>query len=154
MENKKNDTSDRELLLSRVLDAPVELVWEVFTDPDHIAQWWGPNGFKNTITRMEVKPGGKWDLVMHGPDGTDYKNESVYLEVVTHRKIVFEHVSPKFTATIGFEGRGEQTLLTWHMLFESAEQFIQVVKTFKADEGLKQNIEKLSRYLTAQLKSN
>ena len=154
MENKKNDTGDRELRLSRVLDAPVELVWEVFTDPNHIAQWWGPNGFKNTITRMEVKPGGKWDLVMHGPDGTDYKNESVYLEVVTHRKIVFEHVSPKFTATIGFEGRGEQTLLTWHMLFESAEQFIQVVKTFKADEGLKQNIEKLSRYLTAQLKSN
>jgi uncharacterized protein YndB with AHSA1/START domain len=154
MENKKNDTSDRELRLSRVLDAPVELVWEVFTDPEHIAQWWGPNGFRNTITRMEVKPGGKWDLVMHGPDGTDYKNESVFLEVVTHRRIVFEHVSPKFTATIGFEARGEQTLLTWHMLFESAEQFIQLVKTFKADEGLKQNVEKLSRYLAAQLKNN
>jgi uncharacterized protein YndB with AHSA1/START domain len=154
MENKKNDASDRELRLSRVLDAPVELVWEVFTDPEHIAQWWGPNGFRNTITRMEVKPGGKWDLVMHGPDGTDYKNESVFLEVVTHRKIVFEHVSPKFTATIRFEERGEQTMLTWHMLFESVEQFIQVVKTFKADEGLKQNIEKLSRYLAAQLKNN
>jgi uncharacterized protein YndB with AHSA1/START domain len=154
MENKKNDTSDRELRLSRVLDAPVELVWEVFTDPEHIAQWWGPNGFKNTITRMDMKPGGRWDLVMHGPDGTDYKNESVFLEVVTHRKIVFEHVSPKFTATIGFEERGEQTLLTWHMLFESVEQFNQVVKTFKADEGLKQNVEKLSRYLAAQLKDN
>src|SRR5580692_663141 len=51
MENRKNDTSDRELRLSRVLDAPVELVWEVFTDPEHIAQWWGPNGFKNTIDR-------------------------------------------------------------------------------------------------------
>ena len=91
---------------------------------------------------------------MHGPDGTDYKNESVFLEVVTHRRIVFEHVSPKFTATIGFEERGEQTLLTWHMLFESAEQFIQVVKTFNADEGLKQNVEKLSRYLAAQLKNH
>jgi uncharacterized protein YndB with AHSA1/START domain len=154
MENKKNDTCDRELRLSRVLDAPVELVWEVFTDPEHIAQCWGPNGFRNTITRMDVKPGGKWDLVMHGPDGMDYKNESVFLEVVTHRRIVFEHVSPKFTATIGFEARGEQTLLTWHMLFESAEQFIQVVKTFKADEGLKQNVDKLSRYLAAQLKNN
>jgi uncharacterized protein YndB with AHSA1/START domain len=154
MENKKNDTSDRELQLSRVLDAPVELVWEVFTDPEHIAQWWGPNGFRNTITRMDVKPGGKWDLLMHGPDGTDYKNESVYLEVVKHRRIVFEHVSPKFIATISFEERGEQTLLTWHMLFESAEQFSQVVKTFKADEGLKQNVEKLSRYLAAQLKKN
>jgi uncharacterized protein YndB with AHSA1/START domain len=154
MENKKNDTSDRELRLSRVLDAPVELVWEVFTDPAHIAQWWGPNGFSNTITRMEVKPGGKWDLVMHGPDGTDYKNESVFLEVVKHRKIVFEHRSPRFTATIAFEERGEHTLLTWHMVFESAEQFIQVVKTFKADEGLKQNVEKLNRYLVAQLKNN
>jgi hypothetical protein len=61
---------------------------------------------------------------------------------------VYEHVSsPKFIATIEFEAKGEQTFLSWHMLFETQEQFVQVVKTFKADEGLKQNIEKLNQYL-------
>ncbi len=148
MENKKSSTHDRELLLSRTLDAPVELVWEVWTKPGHIANWWGPNGFTNTISAMNVTPGGEWHLVMHGPDGTDYKNESIFKEVIPFKKLVYEHVSaPKFVATIQFEAKGEQTLLTWHMLFETAETFIQVVKTFKADEGLKQNIEKLNLYL-------
>lgn len=148
MQQEKNNTKDRELLLSRVLNAPIELVWEVWTNPVHIAQWWGPNGFTNTITKMDIRPGGEWDLVMHGPDGTDYKNKSVFKEVIRHKKIVYEHISgPKFVATIEFEAQGDKTAIKWHMLFESKEQFIQTVKTFKADEGLKQNVEKLDRYL-------
>lgn len=146
------NTSDRELRLTRLLNAPVELVWEVFTNPDHIKHWWGPNGFTNTITKMDVVPEGEWDLVMHGPDGTDYKNKSVFKEVVKHKKIVYEHVSvPAFLTTIEFEERGNKTQISWHMLFESREQFIQVVKTFKADEGLTQNIDRLENYLSQQL---
>jgi len=148
MQNEKNDTKDRELLLMRMLNAPIELVWEVWTNPEHLAQWWGPNGFTNTISKMEVRPEGEWDLVMHGPDGTDYKNKSVFKEIILHKKIVYEHISgPKFLATIEFDGQGDKTFIKWHMLFESKEQFIQTVKTFKADEGLKQNVEKLDRYL-------
>jgi uncharacterized protein YndB with AHSA1/START domain len=148
MENVKNSTRDRELLLSRTLKAPVALVWEVWTQAEHIVNWWGPDGFTNTINRMDFRPGGEWDLIMHGPDGTDYKNKSIFREIVRHKKIVYEHVSaPRFTATISFEEQGAQTLITWHMLFESAEEFIRTVKTFKADEGLKQNLEKLGRYL-------
>lgn len=153
MENKTSNTKDRELRLSRVLDAPVDIVWEAWSKPEHIANWWGPNGFTNTIQTMELKPGGEWNLVMHGPDGTDYRNESIFTEVVPFKKIVYEHVTaPKFVATVNFDEQGEQTLLTWHMLFESAEQFIQVVKTFKADEGLKQNVEKLIVYLDGMKK--
>lgn len=149
-----NDTSDRELRLSRVLDAPVELVWEVWTKPEHIAKWWGPNGFTNTIDLMEMRPGGEWHLVMHGPDGTDYVNRAVFREVVPFKRIVYEHVSgPKFTATIDFEARGPETLISWHMLFETAGEFTQVVKTFKADEGLKQNVEKLNHYLVDRIKN-
>jgi uncharacterized protein YndB with AHSA1/START domain len=155
MENKKSSTKDRELIISRKLDAPVEIVWEAWTKPEHIANWWGPNGFTNTITTMDITPGGEWNLVMHGPDGTDYKNKSVFREIIKHKKIVYEHISgPRFLATIAFEEQGEQTLLTWHMLFETAEEFIQVVKTFKADEGLKQNIEKLNVYLTGMKAGN
>ena len=149
MENQKSSTRDREITISRKLNAPVDLVWEAWIKPEHIANWWGPNGFTTTISKMDLTAGGEWNLVMHGPDGTDYKNKSIFKEVVLHEKIVYEHVSaPKFISTISFEAQGEQTQLTWHMLFESREQFIQVVKTFKADEGLKQNVEKLALYLT------
>jgi uncharacterized protein YndB with AHSA1/START domain len=148
MQNETNNTADRELRISRLLNAPVELVWEVWTNPEHIKNWWGPNGFSNTITKMDMIPGGEWDLIMHGPDGTDYKNKSVFREVVKYKRIVYEHVTaPKFVTTIEFEERGDTTFLSWHMLFESREQFIQVVKTFKADEGLKQNVDKLVAYL-------
>lgn len=147
-----SNTADRELRLTRLLKAPVELVWEVFTNPEHIKHWWGPNGFTNTITKMDVEPEGEWDLVMHGPDGTDYKNKAVFKEIIKHKKIVYNHVSgPKFIATIEFEEKGDHTHISWHMLFESKEQFIQTVKTFKADEGLKQNIERLQQYLNEQL---
>jgi uncharacterized glyoxalase superfamily protein PhnB/uncharacterized protein YndB with AHSA1/START domain len=148
---ERDSTKDRELIITRLLNAPRELVWKVFTEPEHIKNWWGPTGFTNTIDKMEVRPEGIWEFVMHGPDGTDYKNKSIYKEVVKHERIVFEHVSgPKFTATMIFEAQGEKTFLTWHMLFQSKEEFIQTVKTFKADEGLKQNIEKLNKYLEAQ----
>ena len=149
MENKKSSTHDRELVISRTLNAPVELVWEVWTNPEHNAKWWGPDGFTNTITTMDVTPGGEWNLVMHGPDGTDYINKSIFKEIIPFKKIVYEHISyPWILATITFEERGEQTFINWHMLFESAEQFMQVVKTYKADAGLKQNIEKLAVYVS------
>jgi uncharacterized protein YndB with AHSA1/START domain len=149
MENKKSSTADRELRLSRKLNAPIDLVWEVWTTPEHIANWWGPDGFTNTIHKMDLKAGGEWDLVMHGPDGTNYKNKSIFKEIVLHKKLVYEHVTgPKFVATIEFQEQGDETFITWHMLFESAEEFIQTVKTFKADEGLRQNIEKLDVYLS------
>jgi uncharacterized protein YndB with AHSA1/START domain len=148
MQGEKNSTADRELLITRELNAPVALVWEAWTTPGHIANWWGPDGFTNTITKMDLRPGGEWDLVMHGPDGTDYKNKSVFREVVKYRRIVYEHITgPKFIATVEFEDRGEKTFLRWHMLFETREQFIQTVRTFKADEGLKQNVAKLEKFL-------
>jgi uncharacterized protein YndB with AHSA1/START domain len=104
---------------------------------------------------MDVRPGGAWDFIMHGPDGTDFKNKSVFKEIIRHKKIVYEHVSgPKFTATVHFDAQDDQTFLSWHMLFDSKEEFIRTVKTFKADEGLKQNIIKLESYLTKGYAAN
>jgi len=150
MQNEKNDndTASRELFISRVFNAPRELVWKVWTEPEHIKQWWGPNGFTNTIFQMDVKPGGVWDFIMHGPDGTDYKNKSVYKEVVKYEKLVYDHVSgPKFQFTVTFKEQGKKTLISIQMLFETVELRDQTVKTFKADEGLRQNMEKLEVYL-------
>ena len=90
MENKHTDTKDRELLISRKLNAPVDLVWEAWSHAEHIAQWWGPDGFTTTITKMDMRPGGEWNLVMHGPDGTDYDNKSIFREIVPLKKIVYD----------------------------------------------------------------
>jgi len=148
MENQKSSTENKGLFLKRTLNAPIDLVWEAWTQPEHIANWWGPNGFTNTISKMDMRTGGEWNLVMHGPDGTDYDNKCIFREVVQNKKIVYEHINwPKFLATVEFDAQGEQTQMTWKMEFESEEEFIQVVKKHGAEEGQKQNVVKLDAYL-------
>src|SRR4051794_29231769 len=83
------DTSDREIVFSRVFDAPRELVWKAWTEPHHVTKWWGPNGFTTTIHEMDVRTGGTWHHTMHGPDGTDYPNKSIFVEVVKPERIVY-----------------------------------------------------------------
>lgn len=148
METIKKDVAANELVITRLLNAPRELVFEAWTDPDHIKHWWGPIGFTNTIHTMEVKKDGVWEFVMHGPDGTDYRNKSIYKEIIKPERIVFEHVTgPKFTTTVTFEAQGNKTFLTWRMTFESEEHLKKVIKEFKADQGLKQNVEKLEAFV-------
>ena len=148
MNSENIDIEGRQQTIERLFDAPIESVWEVWTNPEHIKNWWGPNGFTNTITKMDMVPEGEWDLIMHGPDGTNYKNKSVFKEIIKHKKLVYDHVSaPKFLTTIVFRAQGNNTHISWQMLFETKELFEQVVKVFKADEGLRQNMEKLDVYL-------
>jgi len=149
--NHKSDTSDRELVISRILNAPRELVWKVWTEPEHIAKWWGPNGFTNTIIEMDVRTGGKWLHTMHGPDGTDYPNEAVFTEVIKPERLVYVHAAPKFTATVTFEEQYNKTKITMSMVFETAEIRNLVVKEYGALEGQKQNINRLEEYLSGML---
>ncbi len=150
----ENNTADRSIRLTRLLNAPIEQVWEVWTNPDHIKHWWGPNGFTNTITKMDLQPGGEWLLVMHGPDGTDYENKSVFTEVIKHQKIVYEHISGHyFNASIEFETRGDATLLHWEMLFETKEEYHKFIVELNVGESLRQNIVRLANYLEQTLSS-
>src|SRR5687768_17075927 len=97
------ESVDKELVVTRLINAPRDIVFKVWTDPEHIKHWWGPDGFTSTIYEMDVRPGGVWNYVMHGPDGTDYKNKSVFVEVTEPERIVFDHVSaPKFLTTVTF----------------------------------------------------
>jgi uncharacterized protein YndB with AHSA1/START domain len=146
--NPKSNVADREITITRIVNAPRDLVWEVWTNPEHIKHWWGPNGFYSTISMMDIKPGGNWDLIMHGPDGRNYKNKSTYKEVIKPEKLVYDHVSaPKFRFTVTFGEQGNQTLITIQMLFDTAEQRDKTIKEFGAAEGLKQNLDKLETYL-------
>ena len=144
----ENDNADnRAMRITKMLHAPIDLVWEAWTHPGQVAQWWGPTGFTSTIHTMDVVAGGEWRLTMHGPDGKNYPNRSVFLEIVSHQKIVFQHYNPNYIATIVFEPHKAATLLDWTGTFETVELFDTVVKVFKADEGLYQNVEKLEHYL-------
>lgn len=116
------DIADREIVSHRVIDAPRELVFRAFSEPEHLARWWGPEGFRNTIHEFDLRPGGHWRLTMHGPDGTDYPNESVFLEVAKPERVVFRHLDTAhdFTMTITLSEQSGKTALTWRMLFSSA----------------------------------
>jgi uncharacterized protein YndB with AHSA1/START domain len=147
MQYGSKDTAGREQRTSLLLEAPLGRVWEVWTKPEHIRHWWGPNGFTNTIEKMEVEPGGEWLFTMHGPDGRAYPNRTIFREVVPYRKLVHEHVDPNFMAVIEFEARDDKTLLHWYKLYETEELFEKVEKEYRASEGFKQTVERLQAYL-------
>jgi uncharacterized protein YndB with AHSA1/START domain len=149
MEERKHDDADREIRANRLFDAPRALVWKAFTRPEHLAKWWGPNGFSNTIETMNVKPGGIWKLVMHGPDGRDYKNEMVFKEIVEGEKIAYTHMStPKFDAVITFASEGDRTRLSWRMIFATAAERNSTAKGWGAIDGLQQTVSRLDAYVT------
>lgn len=142
------DNADREIVTERVFDAPRELVYKAWTDPEHVAQWWGPNGFTNTIHEMDVRPGCFWRFIMHGPDGIDYKNEIEYIEVVKPELLVYFHGStPKFHVTVNFDDQNGKTKVTMRMLFDTVAQRDKTVETFGAIEGAKQTFERLAQHL-------
>ena len=138
--------ANREQRIVQTFNAPIELVWEVWTNPEHIINWWGPAGFTSTVHSMDLSEGGEWKLTLHGPDGTNYPNRSIYKEIIPFRKIVFEHFNPHFVTTVLFNPKGEGTEIDWSLLFDTVEMHDVVVKAHKADEGQRQNMEKLEKY--------
>lgn len=141
------DTQDREMHIETTFDASIEKVWQAWTDPEQIVQWWGPNGFTNTMENFDLREGGEWRFTMHGPDGKNYGNRSVFLELIPHRIFKFEHFNPHFITRVLFEAKDNQTRIDWTMQFDTAEMRDIIVKVHKADDGLRQNIEKLEKYL-------
>jgi uncharacterized protein YndB with AHSA1/START domain len=107
---------------SREIPATVEQVFAAIGDPERLSRWWGPAGFTNTFQVCELKPGGRWSFVMHGPDGRNYPNESVFAEVEPPRRIVVQHVSePRFRLTIALAPSAVGTVVSWSQAFERAE---------------------------------
>ncbi|MDE2600556.1 MAG: SRPBCC family protein [Rhodocyclaceae bacterium] len=147
------DISTRSLSLTRTLDAPRELVWQVWTDPQHVVNWWGPDSFTNTNQSMDVRPGGLWRFVMHGPDGTDYKNLIQFIEVTKPERLVYAHrgedetADIHFHATILFEEADGKTRLSMQMVFQTAEELRRVADEFGAREGAVQHLARLAAYL-------
>ncbi|MGH6968980.1 MAG: SRPBCC family protein, partial [Stellaceae bacterium] len=139
--------------MTRVFDAPRALVFAAFSDPVHLAQWWGPNGFTTTTYAFEFRPGGVWRFAMHGPDGRDYQNRITFDEIAIPERLVYRHggaddVEPvEFSVTVTLADEGGKTRLTWHMLFPSVAGRDRVVREYGAEEGLKQTVGRLAEHL-------
>jgi uncharacterized protein YndB with AHSA1/START domain len=146
---------DREIVLVRVLNAPLERVWRAWTDPVEVAKWWGPHGFKTTTDNREFKTGGIWKHAMIGPDGVKYPNSAKFVEIVDRQKIVFtnggagENMDPvRFTATVTFKALGgDKTELTMRQVFDTPEFRDTAVKVYGAVEGGRQTMSKLAAHL-------
>lgn len=125
-------------------------VFRCFRDPVLLAQWWGPAGFTNTVTRFEFGTGGAWHIVMRGPDGTEYPNESRFTEIVEGERLVFEHLGPMhwYRMTMTFVPEAGGTRLTWRMLFATAEELAKV-KEFVVPAN-EQNFDRLEACLEAR----
>ena len=157
MSNSESTTLvEREILATRLLEAPRELVFRVCTDTDHLAQWWGPSGFTTTTRRADIRPGGQWRFVMHGPDGTDYENLITFLEVDAPRRLVYRHgasaeVEPvDFRVEVAFVEQGAKTRLTMRMVFASTEARDRVIVKYGALEGLEETMERLRDHVLMQ----
>jgi uncharacterized protein YndB with AHSA1/START domain len=119
----QESSADRELSTGRVLDAPRERVFAAFTDPERLARWWGPKGFRSTFQVFEPRPGGAWRFVMHGPDGGNFPNESIFEELVWPERIVIRHASaPRFRLHVTFADAGVRTRVGWRQVFDTAEE--------------------------------
>lgn len=150
---KADSASDREIHLTRLFDAPRELVFKAWTTPKHIQKWMGPNGFTTTTKSIDLTQGGAWLYTMHGPDGTDYPNRIRFTEITRPARIVYLHDTgnddpndpQRFQVTVTFadEDMGRKTRLDFRMVFATHEQR-EAVKKFGAIELGNQTMAKLA----------
>jgi uncharacterized protein YndB with AHSA1/START domain len=121
--------AERELVITRVLDAPRSLVFKVWTQPEHLVRWWGPKGFTAPSWEMDVRPGGAWRACIRSPEGTDLWMRGVYREVVAPERLVFTFAwetqgepGHETLVTVTFAEQDGRTRLTFHQaVFESVE---------------------------------
>ena len=146
--------ADREIVVSRVIDAPRELVFEAFTAVRHLSQWWGPEGFSTTTRAYEFRVGGEWVFVMHGPDGTDYPEWISWTEIAPPERIALLHGEYRgdpnaFESTLTFATAGAATRIEMRTLFPTREQRDLAVEKYHAIEGGQQTLGHLAAYVTS-----
>jgi len=146
--NSPEPISDREIVNTRIFNVPREFMFKAFSDPNHLEKWWGPEGFTNTFHEFDMRPNGIWRFIMHGPNGVDYENKSIFSEIIEPEKIVIHHLGPihEFLLTITFAEKEGKTELIWQMLHKSVNE-CEKVRSF-CYEANEQNFDRLEAELT------
>lgn len=144
-------SKSRDIHIQRIYDAPVQAVWDAWCEPDQVAQWWGPRGFTITHHSKELKVGGIWHYTMHGPDGTDYVNKTLYHEIEPYSKLVYDHggndeQAPLFRVTATFTAVGEKTQLDMTMTLPTPEA-AEETRRFVKKAGGESTWDRLAEYL-------
>nr|WP_168500365.1 SRPBCC family protein [Streptomyces sp. RLB1-33]QIY76223.1 ATPase [Streptomyces sp. RLB1-33] len=145
-------TADQEIVISRVIDAPREPVFEAFIEVRHLSRWWGPEG--STTTRsFEFREGGEWDFVLHGPDGTDYSEWIRWLRIAPPERIALLHGESRddtnaFESVLTFAPSGAATRIVMRTVFPTKELRDEVVEKYPAIEGGQQTLSSLAAYVT------
>lgn len=132
----------------REFAAPRERLFELFTDPEHLSQWWGPNGFTNEFKEFDPRSGGAWRFVMRGPDGAEYEMEKRFVEVAAPERIVLDHLGPpahRFRMTMTYADLAGRTALTWRMRFEDPAEGARIEGFLRAAN--EENFDRLEDYL-------
>ena len=145
--------ADREIVISRMISAPRELVFEAFTEVRHLSHWWGPEGFTTTTRAFEFRIDGEWDFVMHGPDGTDYQEWISWTEIDRAERIVLQHGAYRgdpdaFESVLRFVSEGAATLIEMRTVFPTEELRDEAVEKYHAIEGGRQTLNHLAAYVT------
>ena len=141
----------QEIIVTRILDAPKELVYKVYTDPKHIPNWWGPGILTTTVEKMDVKAGGQWRFIQKDPEGNEYAFHGVYHDVWPIDKIIstFEYEGVPghvLLWTVTFEGQNGKTVLTESSVFQSVEDRDGMLKA-GAEGGMKESTDRLAALL-------
>jgi uncharacterized protein YndB with AHSA1/START domain len=148
----RSAAADREIVISRVIDAPRELVFEAFTQVRHLSRWWGPHGFTTTTRSFEFRVGGEWDFVMHGPDGTDYQEWIRFTEIAAPQRIALVHGERRgdpnaFASVLTFAPDGAGTRIEMRTLFPTKALRDEAVEKYHAIEGGEQALDSLAAYV-------
>jgi uncharacterized protein YndB with AHSA1/START domain len=146
-------TADREIVISRVINGPRELVFDSFTEVRHLSRWWGPEGFTTTTRAFEFRVGGEWDFVMHGPDGTEYQEWITWTEIAPPERISLLHGASRddpdaFQSVLTFAPEGAATRLEMCTVFPTKELRDEAVERYHAIEGGQQTLGNLDAYVT------
>ncbi|CAN5671647.1 hypothetical protein BH10BDE1_BH10BDE1_16450 [soil metagenome] len=143
-----------ELYIERLYDAPVKMVWDAWVDPEKVAKWWGPRGFTLTSKQKDVRVGGTWTYMMHGPDGVDYPNKTVFHEVEKYSKLVYDHGAnddqpAMFRVTVLFSENAGKTKMEMWMALATPEQARETAKFIKKAGG-NSTWDRLAEYLAKE----
>jgi uncharacterized protein YndB with AHSA1/START domain len=145
--------SAREVVFSRLIAAPPDLVWEIWSDLRHLHEWFGPAGFTTTTEEFAFAPGGVWRFTMHGPDGTDYPTRIVFRTIEPKTRIVYTNdwdlagALLDFTVVVDFVAEGARTRLSLHMTFADEAAMRTAVERYGVLRGGVETFERIARYV-------
>ena len=155
----KATTADREIVISRVIDGPREVVFEAFTAVRHLSRWWGPEGFTTTTRSFHFQVGGEWSFVMHGPDGTDYDEWITWTEIDPPARIAMLHGERRddpeaFESVLTFVSEGGRTRIEMRTVFPTAQLRDQAIEKHGAIEGGRQTLANLAAYVVESTRTD